>query len=172
VLVKLDPDAHRAALLAQDKTEVNQVNSNFSVFELDEVVQENLAFIGSIWSTVMLLPVFTLTSAALCLIGITMLSVEEQHQEFAVLMVMGTKPKSVVTIFAVQSLIVLFSSVAVGISPGTIITLMILIRQPVVTGFTIIVISGWLLVALAGMFLLSLWPAVRFAKKPILKIMS
>jgi ABC-type antimicrobial peptide transport system permease subunit len=120
----------------------------------------------------MLLPLFTLTSAALCLIGYTALSVEEQHQEFAVLRVMGTKPKAVVTILAVQSLIVLLSSVAVGISLGTIITLMILMQQPVVTIFTIIAISGWLLAALAGMFLLSLWPAVRFAKKPILKIMS
>jgi ABC-type antimicrobial peptide transport system permease subunit len=172
MLVKLDPDADRAALLAQIKTEVNHVNSDFSVFELDKVCQENLNFISSIWSTIMLLPLFTLTSAALCLIGYTALSVEEQHQEFAVLRVMGTKPKAVVTILAVQSLIVLLSSVAVGISLGTIITLMILMQQPVVTIFTIIAISGWLLAALAGMFLLSLWPAVRFAKKPILKIMS
>jgi ABC-type antimicrobial peptide transport system permease subunit len=171
-LVKLDPDADRAALIAQIKTEVNQVNSDFSVFELDEVLQENRDFIGSIWSTVMLLPIFTLTSAALCLIGYTMLSVEEQHQEFAVLRVIGTKPKAVVTMLAVQSLIVLFSSFAVGISFGVIITVMILMAHPLVTSFTILSIAGWLLAALAGMFLLSLWPALRFAKKPILKIMS
>jgi len=101
-----------------------------------------------------------------------MLSVEQQHQEFAVFRIMGTKPKDVVTILAVQSLIVLLSSVSVGISLGIIITLMLLIPQPVVTVFTIIVISGWLIAALAGMFLSSIWPAVRFAKKPILKIMS
>jgi ABC-type antimicrobial peptide transport system permease subunit len=171
-LVKLDPDADRAALIAQIKTEVNQVNSDFSVFELDEVLQENRDFIGSIWSTVMLLPIFTLTSAALCLIGYTMLSVEEQHQEFAVLRVIGTKPKAVVTMVAVQSLIVLFSSFPVGISFGVIITVMILMAHPLVTGFTILAIAGWLLAALAGMFLLSLWPALRFAKKPILKMMS
>jgi hypothetical protein len=85
---------------------------------------------------------------------------------------MGAKPKTVVTILAVQSLIVLLSSLAVGISLGVIITLMILIPQPVVTSFTILEIAGWLSAALAGMFLLSLWPAARFAKKPILKIMS
>jgi F0F1-type ATP synthase membrane subunit b/b' len=44
--------------------------------------------------------------------------------------------------------------------------------QPVVTSFTILEIAGWLLAALCGMFLLSLWPAVKFAKKPILKIIS
>ena len=165
-------NADHTALIAQIKTVVNQVNSDFSVFELDEVLQENRDFIGSIWSTVMLLPIFTLTSAALCLIGYTMLSVEEQHQEFAVLRVIGTKPKAVVTMLAVQSLIVLFSSFAVGISFGVIITVMILMAHPLVTSFTILAIAGWLLAALAGMFLLSLWPALRFAKKPILKMMS
>ncbi|MBN1245464.1 FtsX-like permease family protein [Candidatus Bathyarchaeota archaeon] len=172
VLVKLDPAADRSALLAQIKNEVNGVNSAFSVFELEEVLQENLDFLGSVWLTVMFLPLFTLMSAALCLIGYTMLAVEEQRQEFAVLRAMGAKPKTVVTILAVQGLIVLFSSVAVGISLGVIITLMILMPQPLVTSFIIIEIAGWLLAALVGMFLMSLWPAVRFAKKPILKILS
>jgi len=172
VLVKLDPSADRSALLAQIKNEVNGVNSAFSVFELEEVLQKNLDFLGSAWSTVMLLPLFTLMAAALCLIGYTMLAVEEQRHEFAVLRAMGAKPKTVVTILAVQSLIVLLSSVAVGISLGVIITLMILMPQPLVTSFTILEISGWLLAALVGMFLLSLWPSVRFAKTPILKIMS
>jgi ABC-type antimicrobial peptide transport system permease subunit len=85
---------------------------------------------------------------------------------------MGAKPKTVLAILAVQSLIVLFSSFAVGISLGVMGTLMILMAQPVVTSFTILEIAGWLLAALFSMFLVSLWPAVRFAKKPILKIMS
>jgi len=172
VLVKLNPSADRATTLAQIKNEVNKINPDFSVIELNEVLQEDLGFLGSVWSTVMLLPLFTLASAALCLIGYTTLSVEGQRQEFAVLRAMGAKPKTVVTILAVQSLIVLFSSLAVGISLGVIITLMILIPQPFVTSFTILEIAGWLSAALAGMFLLSLWPAARFAKKPILKIMS
>lgn len=120
----------------------------------------------------MFLPVFTLASAALSLVGYTMLGVEEQRHEFAVLRAMGTKPKTVVTILAVQSLIILLSSIAVGISLGVIITLMILMPQPVVTTYTILAIAEWLLAALVAMFILSLWPAVRFAKKPILEIMS
>ena len=172
VLVQLDSDVDRSAVLLQIENEVNAVNSVFSVFELDTALQQNLGFLESIWSTIMLLPVFTLTSAALCLVCYTMLGAEEQRHEFAVLRVMGTKPKTVVTILAVQSLIVLFSGVAVGISLGVIITLMILMAQPFVTSFTVITIAGWLFAALVGMFLLSLWPAVRFAKKPILEIMS
>jgi ABC-type antimicrobial peptide transport system permease subunit len=172
VLVKLDPSADRSAILAQIKSDVNKANSDFSVFELNGVLQENLGFLGSAWSTVMLLPLFTLTSAALCLIGYTLLAAEEQRQEFAVLRAIGIKSKTVVTILAVQSLIVLLSSFAVGISLGVIITLMILTPQPVVTGFTILEIAGWLFAALVVMFLLSLWPAARLAKKPILKITS
>jgi ABC-type antimicrobial peptide transport system permease subunit len=101
-----------------------------------------------------------------------MIAIDEQHQEFAVLRATGVKPRTVVSILAVQSLIVLLSSCAVGISIGTIITLLILMSNPVVTMFTILEIAEWLLAALAGMFLLSLYPAVKFAKKPLLKIMS
>jgi ABC-type antimicrobial peptide transport system permease subunit len=172
VLVKLDPSADRSATLAQIKNEVNNINPDFSVIELDEVLQKDLGFIGSVWSTVLLLPLFTLASAAMCLIGYATLAVEGQRQEFAVLRAVGAKPKTVVTIIAVQSLIVLFSSFAIGISLGVIITLLILMPQPVVTSFTILTIAGWLFAALAVMFLLSLYPAVRFARKPILKIMS
>ena len=100
-----------------------------------------------------------------------MLAVAEQRPEFAVLRAVGTKPKTVIVILAVQSLIIMLSSCAIGISLGVITTLMILLPQPVVTGITILEVSGWLLTALAGMFLLSLYPAVRFARKPLLKIM-
>jgi predicted lysophospholipase L1 biosynthesis ABC-type transport system permease subunit len=51
-------------------------------------------------------------------------------------------------------------------------TLMILMTQPVVTSFIILSIAGWLFAAMFGIYLLSLWPAVRFARKPILEIMS
>jgi len=101
-----------------------------------------------------------------------MLAVDEQRQEFAVLRAVGAKPKTVTAILAVQSLIVLLSSCAIGISLGVIITLMILVPQPVVTGFTVLEVSGWLLAALAGMFLLSLYPAFKFARTPLLKIMT
>jgi hypothetical protein len=60
----------------------------------------------------------------------------------------------------------------VGISLGTMITLLILLPQPIVTSFTILEITGWLLAALAVMFLLSLYPAFRLAKASILKTMT
>jgi ABC-type antimicrobial peptide transport system permease subunit len=150
VLVKLNPSADRSATLAQ----------------------KNLSFLGSAWSTVMLLPLFTLTSAALCLIGYTMLAVDEQRQEFAILRATGAKPNAIIAILAVQSIVVLLSSFAVGISLGVITTLLILVPNPAVTTVTILEVAAWLFTALAGMFLLSLYPAARFAKTPILKIMT
>ena len=120
----------------------------------------------------MLLPLFTLASAALCLIGYTMLAVDEQRQEFAILRATGTKPNAVIAILAIQSIVVLLSSFAVGISLGVITTLLILVPNPVVTTVTILEVAALLFTALAGMFLLSLYPATRFAKTPILKIMS
>jgi len=172
VLVKLDLSADRSATLAQIKDKITSVNSDLTVFELDEVLQENLGFLGSAWSTVMLLPLFTLMSAALCLIGYAMLAVDEQRQEFAILRATGTKPNAVIAILAIQSIVVLLSSFAVGISLGVITTLLILVPNPVVTTVTILEVAALLFTALAGMFLLSLYPATRFAKTPILKIMS
>jgi ABC-type antimicrobial peptide transport system permease subunit len=172
VLVKLDPSVDREAMLAQIKEKVQNINSEFTVFELDEVLNKNLDFLGSIWSTIMLLPLFTLTSAALCLIGYMMLAVDEQRQEFAILRAIGAKPKTTIAILAIQSIIVLLSSFAVGISFGVITTLLILLPQPTVTSVTIFEIAACLLTALSGMFLLSLYPAARLAKTPILKIMT
>jgi ABC-type antimicrobial peptide transport system permease subunit len=172
VLVKLDSSADRSATLAQMKGKITSVNSDLTVFELDEVLQENLSFLSSTWSTVMLLPLFTLASAALCLIGYTMLAVDEQRQEFAILRATGTKPNAVIAILAIQSIVVLLLSFAVGISLGVITTLLILVPNPIVTTVTILEVAALLFTALAGMFLLSLYPAARFAKTPISKIMS
>ena len=46
-------------------------------------------------------------------------------------------------------------------------------KQPLVTSVTILEdITGWLLAALVGMFMFSLYPAFRIAKASILKIMT
>jgi ABC-type antimicrobial peptide transport system permease subunit len=172
VLVKLDASVDRAATLAQLRQMVQNVNSEFSVFDLDEVSQTDTAFIGSLWSEIMLLPLFTLGSAALCLVGYMMLSVDEQRQEFGVLRAIGAKPNTIVVVAAVQSATVLLSSLAVGLSFGVITTLMILMPHPLVTSFTILKITAWLVAALAAMLLISLYPAVRTAKTSILKVMA
>ncbi len=172
VLVKFASDGDRAAAVAQLRDKIQSINAEFTVVDLNEVLRENVAFLGSFWSMILFLPLFSLTSATLCLIAYMMLAVNEQKHEFAVLRAVGAKPKTVTSILAVQSLLVLLSSCATGVSLGVITTLMILMPQPVVTTFTVLEVAGWLFAALAGMFLLSLYPAVKFARTPLLKIMT
>jgi ABC-type antimicrobial peptide transport system permease subunit len=101
-----------------------------------------------------------------------MLSSEEQRPEFAILRALGTKPNTTIAVLSIQSVIVLLSSFGVGISFGVITTLLILMPNPVVTAITIVKIAALLFAALAGMFVLSLFPALRMAKASILKMMT
>jgi ABC-type antimicrobial peptide transport system permease subunit len=172
LLVTLNNSSDLSTTVTQIKTLIQSTYPNLNVFPLDSIIQKNMSSLASTWQTVMLLPLFTVLSAALCLVGYMMLAVDEQHQEFAVLRAVGAKPKVVIAVLAIQSIIVLFSSFGVGVSLGTVITLIILIQQPIVTSVTILEITGWFLAALAGMFILSLYPAFRLAKAPILKIMT
>lgn len=172
VLVTLEDNADPASIRSEIRNKIKALNPDLEVFPLDSIIEANLNFLGSTWSVIMLLPLLTLASAALCLVGYTILTVDEQHQEFAILRAIGTKPRIVVSILSIQSIIVLLSSFGFGISIGTIMTLIILMANPLVTSLTVVVIAAWLLSALMAMFLLSLYPAFRLAKTPILKILT
>jgi ABC-type antimicrobial peptide transport system permease subunit len=172
LLIKISPIADFLAVKTQIQNTLSSFNTQLSVVDLNRVLEKNTAFLGSLWNTIMVLPAFALAAATLCLISFQMLTIDEQHQEFAVLRATGAKPKTIMAILAVQSLTVLLASFAVGTSLGTIVCILILITNPVVSSFTVLAISGWLLASLLSMFLLSLYPATRFSKRPILKIMS
>jgi len=172
VMVEIDPSVNRAEILNQIRANISSVNPEFEVCELNEILDKNVGFLGYIWSVVKFLPLFCLSSASLCLIGYVMLAIAEQRQEFGVLRALGAKPKTVVTIISEQSFIVLLSSYAVGVALGIIITLLILVPKPLVTSYNVLEIAGWLLIAFAAIFVFSLYPATRFAKKPILEIMT
>jgi len=171
IMVRVDP-ANGTEILDQTRTIVETVNPEFEIFELDEALNENLNFLDYIWSTMMLLPLFSLIAASLSLIGYTMLTISEQHQEFGVLRAVGTRPKTIVKIISEQSFIILLSSCAAGIPIGIMLTLLILVPEPVVTSYTILEIAGWLLIALVALFVSSLYPAIKFARKPILEIIN
>jgi ABC-type antimicrobial peptide transport system permease subunit len=171
VMVKTEPSADHTAVLNVIRTEIKSLNSDFEVLDLNRVLDKNLGFVSYIWSTIMFLPLISLFAASLCLIAYVMLTITEQRQEFGVLRALGANCKTIIKIVSLQSLVVLLSSCAFGIAFGIIVTLLILIPEPFITGFTVAEISAWLLAALAATFIFSLYPAVRFAKKPILEIM-
>ncbi len=172
LLIKLNHSADRKMVISEIKSVVQELNPDLDVFDLSGVVNQNLAFMGSTWQTIMLLPLFTLASAALCAVGYMMLALDEQRQEFGILRAVGAKPRIIINISAIQEAIVLFSSFAVGISFGVITTLMILMTNPLVTILIVAEIASWLLAALIIMFILSLYPAFRLAKTSILKVMA
>jgi ABC-type antimicrobial peptide transport system permease subunit len=171
VMVRVD-SVNRADVLDKIKTVVEDVYPKFRVCELNEVLDENLSFLDHIWSTIMFLPLLSLISASLCLIGYVVLAIAEQRRELGVLRALGIKPKTVTKIVSEQSFIVLLSSFGAGVSIGIILTLLILISEPIITSYTVLEIAGWLLIGLLVVFVSSLYPTIKFARKPILEIMN
>jgi ABC-type antimicrobial peptide transport system permease subunit len=172
LLVKLGNSTSRDSAANAVRSMVQASGYGLEVFDLNLVVEQNTGFLASTWQSIMLLPLFTLASAATCLVGYMMLAIDEQHQEFAILRAVGAKPNIIMSISSIQSAIVLLSSFAVGISLGFPTTLLILMKNPLITSLTIVEIAVWLLAALSCMFILSLYPAFRLAKTSILKIMA
>ncbi len=172
ILLKLNNSTNREAVISEVRSKVQALNSDIEVFDLSGVVQKNTAFLASTWQIIMLLPLFTLASASICLAGYMMLAVDEQHQEFGILRAVGAKPRIIITISAIQSAIVLLSSFTLGISLGVITTLLILMKNPLVTSLTIVEIATWLFAALIIMFIFSLYPVFKLAKASILKSMT
>ncbi|MEM3700915.1 MAG: ABC transporter permease [Candidatus Bathyarchaeia archaeon] len=172
ILVRIDALNNRAEILNRIRANVTKINSNYEVFELNLILRENIDFLGYVWSIILFLPFFSLASASVCLICYMMLILTEQRQEFGVLRALGAKPKTVLKIVSWQSLAVLLSSYALGIAFGIIITLLILVQEPLVTSLTIIEIAGWLSATLAVIFIFSLYPAIKFSKKSLIEIMA
>ena len=171
VMVRVESSADRTHVLEQVSAIVTATNAEFGTFEVNEALNKDLGFLGYIWSAIMFLPLFSLAAASLCLIGYVMLTITEQRQEFGILRAVGAKPRTVVEIVSEQSFMVLLSSCAAGVVFGIIITLLILIPEPVITEYTVFEIAGWLAIALAATFTLSLYPALGFARKPVLDMM-
>ena len=129
LLVTLKNSEDQQAAMAQIKTLLQSIDPNLNVFSLSNTVGKDTSFLASNWQTIMIMPIFTLVSAALCMVSYMMLAAEEQRQEFAVLRSVGAKPKFVIYVLAIQSALMLLSSFGIGISLGTIITLLIFYRS-------------------------------------------
>ena len=170
ILARISPA--NGAGIQQLRANVAAISPEFEVRELNELLDRNLGFIGYVWSSIMLLPVFSLVMASLCLTGYVALAINEQKQELGVLRAVCVEPNAVIGMLSWQSLVILFSAFAAGTAIGTMLTLLILVPEPLVTGFTVTRIAGWLLACLTVVFAFSLCPALRFSRKPILQIMT
>jgi len=172
LFIELTDMTNRNIAIVNIRNIVQEFNPNLDVFDLSSTVQQNTQLLSTTWQTIMFLPLLTLASAAICLVSYMMLIIDEQKQEFAILRAVGARQRIIMYISGIQSALVLCSSFGIGISFGVITTTLILMPNPIVTGLTLMEIIVWLASALAVMFILSIYPAFRMAKAPILKIMS
>lgn len=171
LLIKIDSFANRTQVLNTIKSKINTFSQDLELHELDDEVGKEVGFLNYVWSTIMLLPLSIVATASLCLTAYVMLSIDEERQEFGILRAIGMKPNAMLKIVSTQNLLVLLSSYAVGMCSGIIVTLLILILEPLVTDYAILEIAGWLAIALALIFSISLFPALRFVRRPILEMM-
>jgi putative ABC transport system permease protein len=170
-LVGIGPSVNRAQLLNQISAIIRGQDSNLTVLDMEGELNASLGFLEYVWSPILLLPLLSLIGASLCLVSFVVLSIDEQRQEFGILRAVGARPRTVVGVVSAQSMFVLLSSYGMGVGFGTIATLLILMQNPVITSYTILEIGGLLALALAATFLSTLYPAFKFAHKPLLEAM-
>jgi hypothetical protein len=163
LFLKIDP-SRRVEILSEigNKTGLN-------VLELNGILNEHIVFLDKIWSLIMFLPLFSLATAALCLVAYMMLLITGQKRDFGIMRALGAKPKTVIKIVSIEILIVLAISASIGISVGLLTALEFLIPDAVFSSSTFLYIAGWLASALVFLGLASLYPALKIVKEPILK---
>jgi len=171
VLLKIDMSTNGTTAVQQIDAIVKVVNPNFTVLDLGEFLSGSLGFLSYAWSTTMVLPLFSLVAASLCLVGYMALAMEEQRHEYGVMRATGARSITILCIVSDQGLLVLLSSYGVGVALGIIITLLVLIHDPVITACTVFEIATWQAMALGITLISSLYPAIRFARKPLFEIL-
>jgi ABC-type antimicrobial peptide transport system permease subunit len=171
LMIKIDTATNRTAVLNQLQTTVNSI-PDFTLLDLNTVINDDQNYLGHLWLTAMLPALASLAITGLCLVSYVMLGTSEQHQEFGVLRALGVRPKSIINVMSWQVATVLVASYVFGVAFGIIITLLILVPEPVITQYNVLQIVASLLAALLISFAISLYPAIRFARKSILDILS
>jgi ABC-type antimicrobial peptide transport system permease subunit len=170
-LLFLQVDASdKLQVLAQIENEASA--ENLDVVELDAFLDKHVNFLNNIWSLVMLLPLFSLATAAISLLSYLMLSISGQQHEFGVMRALGAKPRSIMKIVFSQASIIVLVSGAIGISAGLFLTFRFLIPDPVISQSTLIFLSVWLFAILGLLCVSSLYPALKAVKKTVVDAIS
>ncbi len=162
--------SEKSNVLAQIENEVS--GENLAVVELDQTLDTHVNFLNDIWSFVMLLPLFSIATAAISLLSYLMLSISGQQHEFGVMRALGAKPRSIMKIVFSQALLIILVSAAIGISVGLFITFFFLIPEPLISQSTLISVAGWLLLILGILCASSLYPAMKAVKKTVVDAIS
>lgn len=171
ILVQIADQANRTEVLDDLQKTVNATDPGFQVSELDVVLNKQAGFLDYLWSEVMILPILSLAAATLCMVGYVTMVTDDQREEFGILRAVGAEPRTIVKIVMTQSSLILLSSWAAGLALGIMTAVVVLVPDPFFAGSTVVEISAWLLAALAVLLVSSLYPALRFVRKPAINIM-
>jgi ABC-type lipoprotein release transport system permease subunit len=163
IFLKIDP-SKRVEILSEIENA-----TGLSVLELNGILNEHMVFLDKVWSLIMFLPLLSLATAALCLVAYMMLLIAGQKKDFGIMRALGAKPKTVIKIVLIEILIVLAIGASIGIFGGILIALEFLISDPIFSLNTFVSILAWLASALFFLGLVSLYPALKIVKEPILK---
>ncbi|MFQ6086680.1 MAG: ABC transporter permease [Candidatus Bathyarchaeia archaeon] len=169
LFIKIDP-AHRSQVLDDINREIS--GTELAILDLNESLERHLGFLSYVWSLVIFLPLSSLVTATLCLLGYRVLSIASQRRDFGIMRALGAKPPTIVKLMLAESFLMLLISGAIGIFTGFFISFVFLIPEPVITNDTLFSIFGWLLLALGLICLSSLYPAIKTIKEPIPKAIS
>ena len=168
-LLFIDIDAsERSPALVDINNEVS--GENLSVIELESTIDKYTNFLESVWSLVMFLPIYSIVTAALCLLSYLMLSISCQQHELGIMRALGARPRKIRRIVFYQGLLTSLISCTIGVTVGLFITSTFLIPDLVVTQYTFISVSAWLLFTVGFLCIFSLYPAIIASKKKIVDI--
>ncbi|MFB0514838.1 MAG: ABC transporter permease [Candidatus Bathyarchaeia archaeon] len=169
LFIKIDPN-HRSQVLDEINREIS--GTELTILELNEKLEKHLGFLSYVWSLIIFLPLSSLVTATLCLLGYRVLSIASQKRDFGIMRALGAKPPTIVKLMLAESFLILLISGAIGIFTGFFVSFVFLIPEPVITNNALLSIAGWLLLALGLICLSSLYPAIKTIKEPIPKTMS
>jgi len=169
LFIKIDPN-RRSQILDEITREIS--GTELAILDLNKILERHLDFLSYIWSLVIFLPLSSLVTATLCLLGYRVLSIASQKRDLSIMRALGAKPLTIVKLMFAESFLILLVSGAIGIFTGFFMSFVFLIPEPVVTNNALISIFGWLLLALGLICLSSLYLAIKTIKEPIPKSMS
>ncbi|MGD8505358.1 MAG: ABC transporter permease [Candidatus Bathyarchaeota archaeon] len=169
LFIRIDP-AHRSQVLDEINREIS--GTELVTLEVNESLEKHLSFLSYVWSLVIFLPLSSLVTATLCLLGYRVLSIASQKRDLGIMRALGAKPLTIVKLMVAESFLILMISGAIGIFTGFFVSFVFLIPEPVITSNVLFSIVGWLLLALGLICLSALYPVIKTLKEPIPETMS
>jgi ABC-type antimicrobial peptide transport system permease subunit len=169
LFIKID-STRRSQVLNEITGEIS--GTELEILELNGILEKHLSFLGYVWSLVIFLPLSSLVTAILCLLGYRVLSIAGQKRDFGIMRALGAKPLTIVKLMVAESFLLLLIGGAIGIFTGFFVSFAFLIPEPVITNDVLFSIVSWLLLALGLICLSSLYPAIKTIKEPLPQAMS